>query len=348
MKKTIPTIHASRTGKGARAIVLELMGAKSDPIDEATQKIFDDGNKFEETAIKQALGNDVKYSRGYEEKNVYMRFLVKLKSGVEFYISCSTDARLEESFNDEGEIYPKGTTIEVKNISFKSFARQYNQKRLSPGYITQVQTYLWAHKKSQEGKLFHIEEDKKGNVVIEEKMKPMPYEKALFITRCKSNRQIRTFPVNYNEQIIKNIMATCAEAIRHFNAGTLPECDCSHKFCRYRVACKGEDKKVQKELDTNYHFNVAGVNFTQDTLKYLYGLERPERNMQVILEPDPKNPYDANAVKVLVEGDHIGFVPKDYTGHVKDLLDDDFKPMLFRLGEYKKKIHATIALWKDS
>ena len=37
------------------------------------------------------------------------------------------------------------------------------------------------------------------------------------------------------------------------------------------------------------------------------------------LEPDPTNPYDQNAIKVVTsEGHRVGYVPKDQTAHVRD------------------------------
>lgn len=51
---------------------------------------------------------------------------------------------------------------------------------------------------------------------------------------------------------------------------------------------------------------VSGVSFKQHELRLIVEGE------QVTLERDPKNPYDANAIKVLAHNNtHIGWVPKN-------------------------------------
>jgi len=45
----------------------------------------------------------------------------------------------------------------------------------------------------------------------------------------------------------------------------------------------------------------------------------------VTLAPEPENQYDANAIKVLVNGDHVAYVARDQTNGVKPYLDRDYK-----------------------
>lgn len=55
-----------------------------------------------------------------------------------------------------------------------------------------------------------------------------------------------------------------------------------------------------------YHTKVAGVTFEgrQDIIKNL------EAGTPLLFERDPENKFDKNAVKVIAEGKHIGFLPK--------------------------------------
>ena len=58
-------------------------------------------------------------------------------------------------------------------------------------------------------------------------------------------------------------------------------------------------------------FNVAGITHGEHTDDHL-------GEFVATLEPDPTNPYDANAIKILAHnGDRIGFVPKDMTDEVR-------------------------------
>lgn len=58
-------------------------------------------------------------------------------------------------------------------------------------------------------------------------------------------------------------------------------------------------------------FNVAGITHGEHVENHL-------GEFVATLEPDPTNPYDANAIMILTRnGDRIGFVPKDMTDEVR-------------------------------
>lgn len=58
-------------------------------------------------------------------------------------------------------------------------------------------------------------------------------------------------------------------------------------------------------------FNVAGITHGEHIDDHL-------GEFVATMEPDPANPYDANAIKILTStGDRIGFVPKDMTNEVR-------------------------------
>lgn len=60
---------------------------------------------------------------------------------------------------------------------------------------------------------------------------------------------------------------------------------------------------------------VEGESYRREQIARVFrGLGRPEGGVTMqtaVLVPEPKNPYDANAVKVMVLGEHVGYVPKD-------------------------------------
>lgn len=59
-------------------------------------------------------------------------------------------------------------------------------------------------------------------------------------------------------------------------------------------------------------FNIAGITYCEHIDDHL-------GEFIATLKPDPANPYDANAIKILTSnGDHIGYVPKDMIREVRN------------------------------
>jgi len=60
-------------------------------------------------------------------------------------------------------------------------------------------------------------------------------------------------------------------------------------------------------------FSIAGISYCGDLTEYL-------GEFIAILDPDPSNPYDANAIKILApDGHHVGYVPRNFTDAVRDV-----------------------------
>ena len=58
-------------------------------------------------------------------------------------------------------------------------------------------------------------------------------------------------------------------------------------------------------------FSIAGITFRENIRNYL-------GEYKGTLEPEPTNPHDPNAIKVIAEdGHHVGYVPKDMTTQVR-------------------------------
>lgn len=87
-----------------------------------------------------------------------------------------------------------------------------------------------------------------------------------------------------------------------------------HYFCikdkGYYVSVLPKDQGMQN-LDY-IEFDIAGLSYRGDLGDYM-------GEHVGTLEPEPNNPYDANAIKILAEdGYHVGYVPKDMTEAVRE------------------------------
>lgn len=59
-------------------------------------------------------------------------------------------------------------------------------------------------------------------------------------------------------------------------------------------------------------FNIAGITHSEHIDEHL-------GEFVATLEPDPTNPYDANAIKIMTDNGHrVGFVPSDTTATIRD------------------------------
>lgn len=69
-----------------------------------------------------------------------------------------------------------------------------------------------------------------------------------------------------------------------------------------------------------YHTKIAGINFRKG-IKNLAGTY-----FDVCIEPEPKNKYDKNAIKILKadDGRHLGYIPADETEYVREFIKNDF------------------------
>lgn len=109
-----------------------------------------------------------------------------------------------------------------------------------------------------------------------------------------------------------------------------------------------------------YSFKVAGISFHEDDIRDQLLFENEDYNMSkkdlidmgmtdmmiyqfdglstnVQLIPEPDNPHDPDAIKVITDGIHIGYVPSKETGTIRDLLSANGLMIgcSFHGGEYK-------------
>lgn len=78
------------------------------------------------------------------------------------------------------------------------------------------------------------------------------------------------------------------------------------------------------------YFTVAGVSYCTEQIEFI--MERNFRNADFVykirqdyakLIPEPTNKYDKNAIKIVVDGVKIGYVPAEMTGTIKQMLKKD-------------------------
>ena len=106
-----------------------------------------------------------------------------------------------------------------------------------------------------------------------------------------------------------------------------------------------ETETLNKSKPTTKKFNIAGVTNYQKEIESIgyensdFDLTKSELieedlvnekiyriNFEPIkteLIPEPENPYDKNAIKVIVDGVHVGYIKKGSCAHVKNLLSSD-------------------------
>lgn len=67
----------------------------------------------------------------------------------------------------------------------------------------------------------------------------------------------------------------------------------------------------------HFHTYVAGISHHK---KNYYSLDLDQREHDVEFVEEPTNKHDPNAVKVVVEGKHIGYIPAKHCQRIKDIL----------------------------
>lgn len=72
-------------------------------------------------------------------------------------------------------------------------------------------------------------------------------------------------------------------------------------------------------------FKVTGISYYKDNILKNFASEDTDEfdyeSSFVELVPEPENEHDPNAIKVIVDGIKIGYVPKEITSFVKDTLE---------------------------
>ena len=98
----------------------------------------------------------------------------------------------------------------------------------------------------------------------------------------------------------------------------------SYKYENHRVAGTSFHKKEIESLGTyNYDYDLTKNEFQDSCMEgervYQYEFDCSRVN----LVPEPENKYDSNAIRVEVEGVHIGYIKKGSTSRIRKLMEKD-------------------------
>ena len=83
--------------------------------------------------------------------------------------------------------------------------------------------------------------------------------------------------------------------------------------------------------EVDYICQVAGITFANEDGEFRQKIienyfrksaNNPGNNISLTIEPDPYNEYDSNAIKVILDGKQIGFVPAELAKVIKPLVDE--------------------------
>ena len=86
----------------------------------------------------------------------------------------------------------------------------------------------------------------------------------------------------------------------------------------------------------HFHTYVAGIKHHR---KAFYALDLEQREHSLELIEDPENKHDPNAIKVVVDGKHIGYVPKEKTAKVRKFLS--------KIYEISAEVELDGDFWED-
>ena len=81
--------------------------------------------------------------------------------------------------------------------------------------------------------------------------------------------------------------------------------------------------------DSEYNYGVVGESFQRDHLMALIrahkAFETGEIVTTAVLEPEPTNPFDSTAVKVVIEGVQVGYIAKFDSAAVSKMIEKSGK-----------------------
>lgn len=148
----------------------------------------------------------------------------------------------------------------------------------------------------------------------------------------KSSREIRTARAASKQQAVipeapapesEPIPAKMDAASKQHDPEPKPERTFS-KVETHRIAGTSfHETEIQDLMEENFDYNLTAADLIdmgmEDERVYKY----EETYCTAALEPEPDNQYDPNAIRVLAEGVHIGYIKKESAAHVKKLLEED-------------------------
>jgi len=85
-----------------------------------------------------------------------------------------------------------------------------------------------------------------------------------------------------------------------------------------------QSRSATNSKDIDYNYDVMGESFQRDHLVSLVKSHEAFNTGEIlataILEPEPTNPFDSTAVKVVIEGVQVGYIAKFDSGKVTEMI----------------------------
>ena len=148
----------------------------------------------------------------------------------------------------------------------------------------------------------------------------------------KSSREIRTARAASKLQAVipeapapepEPIPAEMDAASKQHDPEPKPERAASKTETHRLAGTSFHETEIQDLMEENFDYNLTAADLIdmgmEDERVYKY----EETYCTAALEPEPDNQYDPNAIRVLAEGVHIGYIKKGSAAHVKKLLEED-------------------------
>lgn len=103
-------------------------------------------------------------------------------------------------------------------------------------------------------------------------------------------------------------------------------------YCQFNIEDYQVEKEDLKQYSNQYIFEVKGLQVIsyQDRLRDCVVYEK------VNLKKEPHNKYDSNAIKVVASSGLIGYVPRDETDELSEIMNNDYKAFIFSISDYDR------------
>lgn len=94
----------------------------------------------------------------------------------------------------------------------------------------------------------------------------------------------------------------------------------------------------------NREFIAVGFGYRKDENGKRLTPECLKESGFISLRPEPDNKYDPNAIKVLINGKHVGYVARDYCSQVSEILNMECRNRVKLVETYKASAKLLI-IW---
>lgn len=108
--------------------------------------------------------------------------------------------------------------------------------------------------------------------------------------------------------------------------------DAKVQICILQLA--SENVELHNIIDNKLSEKIESVSLTKNIVFMAVGMRYYANHTfseddHITLERDDGNPYDSNAIKVLVDGEKVGYVAREYTTQLREIPDLDKKKIRF-------------------